>query len=98
MKKLIILTLLTLILIFLFLFTLNKTITGNIISESTEKRTNFYSYTKAICNETNYCQDYEIICENNKTISINPVTEAVAQFDKDWRDARSQEQINKLCG
>ena len=32
-----------------------------------------YLVTKAICNETNYCEDYEIICQNNEIISIKKI-------------------------
>lgn len=93
MKKIIIIISVLLILfgaIFLLL-SRDQNISGAVIS-------NKYSYTKAICNETNYCQDYEIICEENKTISIRPMTGAFIQHPKSWKDPRLEEEKNKLCG
>ena len=58
---------------------------------------NFSSFTKAICNDS-YCQDYIINCENDKTTSIITISGAAIQFDKDWKDPRTKEQIEKLCG
>jgi len=54
-------------------------------------------FTKAICNETNFCQDYEITCEGNKKIKINPIENASAQFSLEWQDPRSLKEIEKLC-
>jgi hypothetical protein len=46
-----------------------------------------HSYTKAICNKTNFCQDYEIKCENKKLISITPITGAFVQyFDLEYKN------------
>ena len=56
-----------------------------------------YSYTKAICNETNYCQDYEIACKNGEVISKSPITGAAVQFSTNWKDPRDNEAIEKLC-
>jgi len=55
-----------------------------------------YSFTKAICDENNYCQDYEIVCENGELISISPTGRAV-QFSENWQDPRDKETINSLC-
>lgn len=52
-------------------------------------------HTKAICNSTNFCQDYIITCIGNKTISKNPITGAVVQHDKDWIDPRVDKDM--LC-
>lgn len=54
------------------------------------------TYTKSVCNETNYCEDYEIVCDENKLVRMNPTGMAV-QFSEDWEDSRSEEQIEKLC-
>lgn len=70
-------------------------LTGNFIS-SFEKSNNFYSYTKAICNTNNYCRDYEIFCNDNKVVNINP-TGNVIQFPSHWKDSRSIEIREKLC-
>ncbi len=56
-----------------------------------------HSSTKAICTEDNFCQDYEIFCENSEVISIAPITGAVVQFSEDWQDPRPNEIRNKFC-
>ena len=68
-------------------------ITGKVI----EGNDSNFSYTKAICNSSKYCQDYEIRCFGNKSVSIKPITGAVVQFDSKWRDPRDKEEIEKLC-
>lgn len=67
------------------------TVTGEVIASQ-------YSFTKAICDDNNRCQDYKIVCEGNRTIEITPITGAVVQHDLDWEDPRSEEEKNKLCG
>ena len=74
--------------IFLYFILQKGTITGKIISE-------YYSYTKAICNETNYCQDYEIMCDGGNLISMKPITGAVIQHPNDWTDSRNNS--DTLC-
>lgn len=54
-----------------------------------------YSYTKAFCNETNYCQDYEIKCSGEKLIKLIPITGASIQFSENWKDTR--EKKDSLC-
>lgn len=61
------------------------------------QKTDYHSYTKAICNETNFCQDNLIECEDNNVKSINPITGAFVQFDKNWQDPRTQNQIERGC-
>lgn len=78
------------ILFILYTNFLQKNITGATII-------NQYSHTKAVCNETNYCQDYEIICKNGEVVSKNPITGAAIQNSADWKDPRSENQINRLC-
>jgi hypothetical protein len=51
----------------------------------------YSTYTKAICDENNFCQDYIFTCENGEITSQEPITGAFIQFDKDWVDPR----INK---
>ena len=55
-----------------------------------------HSYTKAICDENNKCEDYEIYCNENRLLKLNPTGFAV-QFPKDWEDPRSGEDIEKIC-
>lgn len=73
------------------LFFFNNPITGKVIGVRD------YTHTKAICDDENYCQDHIIKCSGEKVISITPITGAVVQFDKDWEDPRTKEQIEKLC-
>ncbi len=56
-----------------------------------------YSFTKAICNEDNYCEDNLIVCKNHALVSITPVEGASAKFPHEWQDPRSEDAINKLC-
>jgi hypothetical protein len=67
-----------------------QVITGQTIKE-------YYSYTKAICNESNFCQDYEITCINGDASEINPITGATIQHSKNWQDPRDKESIETLC-
>jgi len=60
------------------------------------KNTYDYSWTKAICNETQ-CQDYEIVCKDKKIISQTPLTGAVITIDENWQDPRNEEFKNKFC-
>ena len=55
------------------------------------------TYTKAICNESNFCQDNIIACDGNKTISITPITGAVVQHPENWEDPRDEKTKEKLC-
>lgn len=77
------------ILMFSF-FMLQSQITGEVIKD-------YYSYTKAVCNESNFCQDYEIACRGNEMISQNSITGAIVQHSKNWIDPRDNETIEKLC-
>ncbi len=75
---------LLLILIILILITIPQFIlTGNTIKETP----NQYSYTKAICDNTNYCEDYYIECKGNNLIKLNPTGFSIQQ-SKDWVDER----------
>ena len=76
------------ILVFLS-FNFLQGITGEVV-------VNQYSYTKAVCNETNYCEDYEIACRGEEIVSMT-FTGAAVQNLPDWEDPRSQEVIDRLC-
>ena len=78
------------ILIGILVFLLSNSITGKAIKDQS------YFWTKAICNETNYCQDYKIVCNGKEVISITP-TKAVIQNSLDWKDPRNEETINTFC-
>jgi len=87
MKKLIILSvILFLILIILLAFLIAKP----------EKDLDLYTHTKAICNETNYCQDYQISCNSKGIIMSTPITGAAVQFPENWKDPRNENE-KKLC-
>jgi hypothetical protein len=68
-----------------------------VIESSKEKEVNSRSLTKAICNENNYCQDYEIVCANKTVISKTPLTGMAVQFSSNWKDPRDKESIENLC-
>ncbi len=72
------------------------TINPKIIEKLNSENYN-YPYTKAICDGENFCQDYEIICEGNKTIQKNPITGASIQHEDDWNDPRDKNIIEKDC-
>ena len=95
-KTITILVILIVILSTVILFlSVNSLITGRVIEE--RNLNNDFSYTKAICDESNYCQDNIIRCNGNKLISITPITGAAVQFPPNWQDPRNQEDIDKLC-
>jgi hypothetical protein len=64
-------------------------LTGQVVSDK-------YNYTKAICNENNFCQDYIVTCEGNNLIELSPITGAVIQHSSNWSDPRG-EQTNNYC-
>ena len=88
-KKILFLTMLLLI-IGATLIILSKNLTQN----PAEMR----SLTKAICNQTNYCQDYQITCKKDKIVQLTPITGAIAQFPEDWADSRTDELKEITCG
>jgi len=92
MKKITIIIIIT-ILITLSILLLRPYLTGRAIE--TEDLTE-YSHTKAICNESNFCQDYEITCKGNTLIKTQPLTGAIVQHEETWEDPR--ENPNTLCG
>ena len=54
---------------------------------------NSYTYTKAICDKENYCQDYVITCENGELVNQNPITGAAVQKSSDWEDPREDKEL-----
>ena len=67
-----------------------QTITGAVTLD-------YYTLTKAICNKTNYCQDYYVSCNGGELIEKIPVTGAVIQHSQNWKDPRNETEINNLC-
>jgi len=92
MKKTTILLILIIVLVGagIFISLNNFLFTGRIIEGQ-----NFHSSTIAICNET-HCEDYEVECEGNKTISTR-ATGYTIQKTYNWEDPRG-EQDNNICG
>lgn len=85
------------LIIALTLFIIKKNLTENIknfFTGKTIQEENHYIYTTALCNESNFCQDYEIECKGKKLISSKPITGAVIQHDENWTDPRN---ITELC-
>ncbi len=83
----------TLLLILIILLILVLTI---ILIKPEESNLNYYTQTKAICNETNYCQDYYISCNTKGVIKATPITGAVIQHDFSWKDPRNDTE-RELC-
>ena len=82
--------LLALIIAFLALTLANQDASGSVVSKE-------YSYTKAICSEGNFCQDYVIVCDGQNMLSKTPIDGATAQYSLDWQDPRSPEVIDGFC-
>jgi hypothetical protein len=55
-----------------------------------------YSWTKAICNETQ-CQDYQIFCNEGKLVRQSPITGAVISIPNNWEDPRNETMRNRVC-
>ena len=53
----------------------------------------YYTYTKAVCTEKNFCQDYVITCENKEMTSMQKITGAAVQYSEDWTDKRDNLEI-----
>ncbi len=79
-----------LIVIGVFISANNLLFTGRIIGGQ-----DFHSSTIAICNETNYCEDYEIECEGETTIRTTATGFSI-QHPENWKDPRGKQKEN-LC-
>lgn len=74
------------------------TLTGLISQqENTDDSEYIYSYTKAICDDENFCQDYEVVCKGNETIEKTPITGAFIQHENNWQDPRDENVIEVDC-
>jgi len=93
LKFIIILIIILVLALAIFTFFLKSQITGSSVQGSNDS----YIYTKAICNESNYCADHEITYENNEVVKIEPITGAVVQFSENWTDPRQENQKQELC-
>jgi hypothetical protein len=61
----------------------NLILSGKSILESTNR----YSYTKAICNEYKYCEDYIVKCEGQELKGLTPTGFSI-QHNSNWVDKR----------
>jgi len=87
MKNHIIIALITIIFgALLFLLSYNFVLTGQSIN------TDHYTYTTAICNENNECQDVLIECRDNEVKSLTPISNVV-KFSDDWKDIRETKEF-----
>jgi competence protein ComGC len=94
LSKLIFILVVILILVTLFLL-----LSPLFLSKNKEdfNKTDYYSYTKAICDSNNFCEDYEITCENNELVSLKPLFNAGLQFSNIWKDPRDLNSDENLC-
>ncbi len=88
MKIIKILTIILIVLlIILSIIYIQNNLTGRAIEE--------FTHTKAICNTSNFCQDYEITCKDNEVVKQQPITGAAIQHNEDWQDPRTD--ARDLC-
>ena len=79
-----------LIAIVVFISLNNFLFTGRIIQDQ-----DFHSLTIAICNKTNYCEDYKVECKGEKIIKTTATGYSI-QHNEDWEDPRGEQKDN-LC-
>ncbi len=88
-RFLIAITVISILIIATIFLIFGSKITGKSILEK-------YTYTKAICNKTNYCEDFEIECNGQEITKMQP-TGAAIQQSGNWSDPRDEEIINNIC-
>jgi len=91
MKKIVMIISLIIFLIVIFLFSF-KALTGFVINNNFET-SDYYIHTKAICNSTNFCEDYEIICNGTEVLDKKPIAGAVIQHQENWKDPRDNKEL-----
>jgi hypothetical protein len=90
-EKIIILSLILVILIISFLIVVSA------MTESSAKVESNYTWTKAVCDTSNFCQDYLIECKDSHIMSMSPITGSAIKFSDNWHDPRPKEMITKTC-
>ena len=75
---------------------LSLMVLGGALSLESFSRDNVSVWTKAICNEDNYCIDVRITCRGGRIAEISPVQEGV-HFPDEWRDTRTDELRERWC-
>ena len=102
MRKILLVILLIVAIVVLLFFTSsnlnqnNENLTGDLATLKSLNPLNSDIRTIAICNETNFCQDYKITCSNGQVIEKMPIKDAVVQHSEDWKDTRNIDYEN-LC-
>jgi len=93
MKKTTLLLILIIILIGTGIFlSLNDFLfTGKIIENQ-----NLHSSTIAICNETNYCEDYEVECKGNEIVKMRATGFGIYRSEG-WKDPRENHNPENPC-
>ncbi|UCD20518.1 MAG: hypothetical protein JSW08_01930 [archaeon] len=72
-------------------------LTGAFLSEEDNSlNKKIFTWTKAVCDENNYCTDFEIRCEANEMVGMRAISDPV-KFSENWIDPRSEESKNKWC-
>jgi len=66
------------------------------ISSSINNDAKISKWTKAVCNEENYCIDIQITCKGDNVIDISPGEKGV-YFPDNWIDLRPNNIVNKWC-
>lgn len=89
MKKLFIITFIFFLLLFSIISYYKGSPTGKTITKTK-------TYTKVICNETNFCQEYLIECYEGKIEKMVPIENASIQHSDEWIDYRKNSSYN-LC-
>ncbi|MBS3087600.1 hypothetical protein J4226_03305 [Candidatus Pacearchaeota archaeon] len=51
-------------------------------------------HTVAVCDENNYCRDFEVVCENGTLVEMTAIEGADYQHGEDWVDPRGN---HSLC-
>jgi len=49
--------------------------------------------TKAVCNQNNYCEDYEIYCKN-ENVEKTSATGMAIQLPNNWKDLRNSSEFS----
>jgi len=101
MIKPIIITSVALVLVLIIVLTLSPSLTSSSIYAQElaiqPSSQNQHSWTKAVCDKNNLCQDYLIECKGQEPIKISPITGTSVKFDNAWQDPRNLEQRERLC-
>ncbi len=56
---------------------------------------NEYTYTTAICDDSNFCEDYEVECKGEEVVSLT-LTGSFIQQEEEWQDKREKKELCEL--